>query len=142
MSHCIEELDRGVVWGTTWHNCPQYVQQEEPVSLEQAEQVLIYPVEKVPLYMQDGTLVYVTRSGKLQIGNWLRKLREGRILVREIHGLIAAVSGRAVYLFATNGDLLSRTPCVNSSVYFQIVPNRDAFGYKVELFSSLHEYIY
>lgn len=44
MSHGIEEIDRGVVWGTTWHRLRQYLRQDAPVTLEQAKEVLGYPM--------------------------------------------------------------------------------------------------
>jgi phage/plasmid-like protein (TIGR03299 family) len=50
----IFEADAGVVWGTAWHNLPQYIQQETPVTIEQARKVLSYPVVKVPVFLQDG----------------------------------------------------------------------------------------
>lgn len=53
MSHKIEEHDRGVVWGTTWHHLTQYKEQDKPVSKEQAREVLDYPLEKVQLYRKD-----------------------------------------------------------------------------------------
>ena len=51
MSHGIMTEDKGVVWGATWHNMPQYIQQDTPVSLEQAREVLDYPIEKRPLFL-------------------------------------------------------------------------------------------
>ena len=57
MSAGILELDRGVVNGSTWHGLPQYVQQEGPVSVEQAADVLGYPVQKEQLQLDDGEKV-------------------------------------------------------------------------------------
>jgi len=48
------EEDRGVVWGDTWHGLPQYVQQEAPVSIQQATDVLNYPIETRPLFTVDA----------------------------------------------------------------------------------------
>lgn len=44
MSHGIQEFDRGCVWGTTWHRIPSYVTQDKPVSIEQAREVLDFPL--------------------------------------------------------------------------------------------------
>ncbi|MFA5377427.1 MAG: DUF932 domain-containing protein [Dehalococcoidia bacterium] len=46
MAAGITEIDRGVVWGTTWHNLPQYKTKKVPVTLEEARQVLDFPIEK------------------------------------------------------------------------------------------------
>jgi hypothetical protein len=43
-------VDKGVVHGTTWHGLPQYVQQDRPVSPEQAKEVMNYPMEKRQLF--------------------------------------------------------------------------------------------
>ena len=50
MSHGIIEIDKGVVWGDTWHGLPQYVTQDTPVTMEQAYNVLDFEILKVPLY--------------------------------------------------------------------------------------------
>lgn len=50
MSVGIEELDRGVVWGDTWHGIGSYETQETPVTKEQATEILDYPLIKVPLF--------------------------------------------------------------------------------------------
>lgn len=50
MAHGIMKVDRGVVHGTTWHNLPQYIQQNFPVTAEQALDVLNYPMEKRQLF--------------------------------------------------------------------------------------------
>lgn len=57
MSAGILELDKGIVNGTTWHGLPQYVQQEGPVSMEQAQEVLNVPVAKEQLQLADGQKV-------------------------------------------------------------------------------------
>lgn len=49
MAHMIFDEDRGVVWGTTWHGLPQYIQQDGPVSYDQALEVLDYPLETIRL---------------------------------------------------------------------------------------------
>jgi len=54
MSHGIQEFDRGCVWGTTWHRIPSYVTQDKPVSIEQAREVLDFPVSKRPLFFTDA----------------------------------------------------------------------------------------
>lgn len=53
MSHGIREEDRGIVWGDTWHRLPQYIQQETPVTVEQARSVLVFPLAKIPLVRRD-----------------------------------------------------------------------------------------
>ena len=50
MSHGITEIDKGYVWGTTWHNVPSYKQLTVPVTIEQAEEVMNYPMEKNQLF--------------------------------------------------------------------------------------------
>ena len=49
MSHGIMDNDKGFVYGTTWHNMPQYIQLDRYVNIDEAESVLDYEVEKVPL---------------------------------------------------------------------------------------------
>lgn len=39
-------VDRGYVWGDTWHKMPEYVCLDVPVSNEQCQDVLDYPLEK------------------------------------------------------------------------------------------------
>lgn len=46
MSHGIQEYDKGVVNGTTWHGLPQYVTQATPVTIDQALEVLDFPIVK------------------------------------------------------------------------------------------------
>ena len=50
MSHGIMEHDKGFVYGTTWHNLAQYVTLTRPVTIEEAETVLDYDLQKVGLY--------------------------------------------------------------------------------------------
>ncbi len=50
MSHGITEIDRGIVWGTTWHNLPQYLTVNRPVTYQEAFEVLNFPMEKRQLY--------------------------------------------------------------------------------------------
>jgi len=57
MSAGIQKHDKGVVWGTTWHRLPQYVQQDKAVSYEQSLEVMDYPIEKRPLFLSDGKQV-------------------------------------------------------------------------------------
>jgi phage/plasmid-like protein (TIGR03299 family) len=72
MSAGILEHDRGVVWGTTWHELPQYVQQETAVTFEQAHEVLDYPLEKAQLnYFPTGkynTLQFA--AGAIPVNAW------------------------------------------------------------------------
>ena len=61
MSHGITEEDRGYVHGTTWHQLPQFVQLDRPVTKEEARLVLDYPIAKRQLYrMIDGKLAEVS----------------------------------------------------------------------------------
>jgi phage/plasmid-like protein (TIGR03299 family) len=53
MSHGIQKHDRGFVFGTTWHNLENYIQLERPVTVIEAESVLDYPLEKVPLFRKN-----------------------------------------------------------------------------------------
>lgn len=55
MSHGIMEHDRGFVFGTTWHNLPQYVQLERAVLLSEAEFCFDYELEKVSLTWKDAS---------------------------------------------------------------------------------------
>ena len=60
MSAGIKRFDRGIVSGvtTTWHGISSYVcQPDKPVSIDQAKEVLHYPVEKCQLHLADGTPV-------------------------------------------------------------------------------------
>ena len=53
MSHGITEIDRGIVWGTTWHGLPQYLQLDRPVTYQEAMEILNFPMEKRQLYRED-----------------------------------------------------------------------------------------
>ena len=53
MSHGITEIDRGMVWGTTWHGLPQYLQLDHPVTYQEAMEILNFPMEKRQLYRED-----------------------------------------------------------------------------------------
>lgn len=50
MSHEITEIDKGYVWGTTWHGMPQYITKDVPVTEEEAKEVLAFETHKAPLY--------------------------------------------------------------------------------------------
>lgn len=54
MSAGIEELDQGVVFGTTWHGIPSYVTQDKPVTIVQARDVMCYPLKKIQLHRDKG----------------------------------------------------------------------------------------
>ena len=54
MSHGITEIDRGIVWGTTWHSLPQYLQVDRPVEYKEAFEVLNFPMEKRQLLRKMG----------------------------------------------------------------------------------------
>ena len=61
MSHGITEIDKGYVFGTTWHRLPQFIQLDRPVTKEEARSVLDYPIAKRQLYrMIDGVAELVT----------------------------------------------------------------------------------
>jgi len=49
MAHAIMENDKGFVHGTTWHNMEEYIQLDRAVTLEEAREVMCYPLEKLPL---------------------------------------------------------------------------------------------
>ena len=49
MGHGIEQNDKGVVFGTTWHKLPQYLQLEARPTFEQVKAALNYEVIKVPV---------------------------------------------------------------------------------------------
>jgi len=59
MSHGITEIDKGYVWGDTWHRLSQYIRIDVPVTPNQAIEVLDYPLEKKVLFRKDsnGNLV-------------------------------------------------------------------------------------
>lgn len=55
MAHGITEEDKGFVHGTTWHQLPQFIQLDRPVTKEEARLVLDYPLAKQPLFrLVDG----------------------------------------------------------------------------------------
>lgn len=56
MGHGIKEHDKGYCKGTTWHNMPQYVQQAEAVTLEQALEVFAFEqhIRKLPTFVELG----------------------------------------------------------------------------------------
>lgn len=49
------KVDKGVVHGTTWHELDCYIQQNHPVTNEQARNVLNYDLAKRRLFREDGT---------------------------------------------------------------------------------------
>lgn len=53
MAHGITFYDKGYVHGTTWHNMDQFVQLDRPVTFEEAQEVMDYPLEKVPLWYRN-----------------------------------------------------------------------------------------
>lgn len=63
MSHGIMEHDKGFISGTTWHGMLQYIQLPKGVgvTIDQAEEVFNYPLEKVPLFRKDKD------------GNWIKE---------------------------------------------------------------------
>lgn len=59
MPACIYQNDRGVVGfvgelGKTWHNLPQYKHVNDAVSKQEAEDAIVFPVEKIPLQTVTG----------------------------------------------------------------------------------------
>ena len=50
MSHGITSIDKGIVWGTTWHQLPQYLQIDRPVTYNEAFKILNFPLIKRQLY--------------------------------------------------------------------------------------------
>ena len=50
MSHGITKIDRGIVWGQTWHQLPQYLQLDRAVTYKEAFEVLNFPIEKRQLW--------------------------------------------------------------------------------------------
>ena len=50
MSHGITEIDRGVVFGATWHGLPQYKTKDCPVTYAEAHEVLNFPMKKERLF--------------------------------------------------------------------------------------------
>lgn len=80
MSHGILTDDLGVVWGTTWHEMPQYLQLERPPTIEEVRTALDMPIEKRRLYFK------VTRDdgssrGRRVAAHALYRPDTGRILV-------------------------------------------------------------
>ena len=56
--HNIENIDRGYVWGDTWHRLEQYQRLQRPVTLNEALQVFDYPIEILPsqIVWSDGSV--------------------------------------------------------------------------------------
>lgn len=52
MAHAIMEHDKGYVLGSTWHKHPNYITQETPVTIDQALEVMSYPMEIFPSFRQ------------------------------------------------------------------------------------------
>jgi hypothetical protein len=48
MAAGIQEGDRGVVWGDTWHKHPVYIRKQSPVTYEEAVKVFDFPIDKIP----------------------------------------------------------------------------------------------
>jgi len=53
MAHMIMELDRGMVYGTTWHNMPQYRQLDRPITREEAREIMDFPMMKCQLSLNE-----------------------------------------------------------------------------------------
>lgn len=54
MAHGITSIDKGVIWGRTWHGLSQYLQQEMPVTVQQAIETVNFPIAKEQLFRSDG----------------------------------------------------------------------------------------
>ena len=59
MSHGIMEIDRGYVEGSTWHNMPQYIVLNRPVTEQEAIEVLNFGTHKAQLYRRTIAGEYV-----------------------------------------------------------------------------------
>ena len=92
MSHGIMELDKGLVQRDkktgkgTWHGIPSYVVQDGPVTIEQARDVMCYPLKKQQLF----------RAKNLAAGNIVEEKVEAWCITREDHNvvLVPHVGGR------------------------------------------------
>lgn len=67
MSHGITEIDRGVVWGDTWHKLPQYLTVDRPVTYGEAFEVLNFPMEKRQLWRCNGQGQDFTKANAWEI---------------------------------------------------------------------------
>ena len=77
MSAGITEIDKGVVWGTTWHNLPQYKTKAVPVTLEEARKVLDFPIEK-------RQLSFGTADGHVLVGAYALVRNGNHVLVDSV----------------------------------------------------------
>lgn len=91
MSAGIEQFDRGVVWGTTWHGLVQYVQQEYPVTVSQAKQVFDFELEKKQLSLCDSEL------GVIPVDSY-------GILRKDTKSVLVAGIGKAFHVIS-HGDM-------------------------------------
>jgi len=67
MSAGILELDKGMVIGSTWHNLPQYICVDRPITLQEAMDIMDYPLEKQQLFRwRTGAVSEAPKPEKIQ----------------------------------------------------------------------------
>lgn len=100
MSAGIEEFDKGVVYGTTWHNLPQYIQQPYPVQPNQVREVFDFGLEKKQLSLVDETL------GVIPVEAWAIQRTDNRaVLVPAIGSRFHVISHNEMFESINEGLL-------------------------------------
>jgi hypothetical protein len=66
-----QRVDKGVVWGTTWHELPCYKIQDTPVTNAQVREVLDYGLAKRKLFREDGSPTKVFEVYRTDTGDTL-----------------------------------------------------------------------
>lgn len=88
MAAGIQEFDRGVLRGTSWHMSPKYIHQDTPVTREQVNTVFGFNIVKKPLHFINAAGVSVKVDG----ANALIREDTGHILVPSVGDRFVAES--------------------------------------------------
>jgi len=94
MAAGIMDLDKGIVWGTTWHHIPSYKEQEVPVEFEHAETILSCPLVKQRLYR------YTCNDKLSSVGAWcISRSDYDIVLVDSVGDRFTVVDNHELLLF-------------------------------------------
>jgi len=107
MAHGITEIDKGYVFGETWHRLPQYVRQNMPVTKEQAIEVLDYPLEKKVLYRKNA-------NGEIVESDAWEIVRSDydRVVVPAVGKYFTVISNKSLFDHIS-GSILSEFPDID-----------------------------
>ena len=86
--HGIQENDTGTIFGTSWHNHPQFIHQNTPVTREQVNTVFGFNIVKKPVYMVNAA----GENVKIDGNNVLIREDTGHVLVPSVGDRFVAES--------------------------------------------------